>query len=63
VLLDSATEVERADVIAQFADSDRPGRTTPLVIVGLWGGLLEGAAVRVTRDPATGSVIGALELP
>lgn len=63
-LMDSAVAVDRADVIAAFASGNPTGaRSVPPLVIGLWGGLLEGAAVRVTRDPASGSVFGALELP
>lgn len=64
-LMDSAAAIDRADVLAQFADSDPPvrrGQSLPLFVVGLWGGLLEGAKLAVARTP-TGLVEGELEYP
>src|SRR5438067_10910209 len=66
-LMDYSTEVERPDVFAAFATGDPPAhRATnapPPVIIGLWGGLLEGSRLAIGRDPATGQVTGALEFP
>jgi hypothetical protein len=66
-LLDYAAEVERPDVIAAFATGNPPAYATrksvPPVIVGLWGGLLEGGTIAVGRDPASGHVTGALAFP
>lgn len=65
-LMDYSTEVERAGLIAQFADSDPParrGQALPLIIVGLWGGILEGSQLAITRDPTTGQVAGELAVP
>ncbi len=66
-LLDYSTEVERPGVVAAFAAGDPPGygsrKALPPVIVGLWGGLLEGGRVAVDRDPVGGYVTGALEFP
>ncbi len=46
--------VPRPGVIAQFAVGDPPGwRAVPPIIVGLWGGLLEGGSVRIERDART----------
>ncbi|QDU24266.1 hypothetical protein [Urbifossiella limnaea] len=66
-LLDYSTEVERPNVVAQFATGNPPappGRhSLPPVIVGLWGGLLEGGTLAVGRDPASGHVTGGLAFP
>jgi hypothetical protein len=62
-LTDLSVEVERPDVIAAFADGDPPdrrGQAVPLFVVGPWGGLLEGGAIHVARDAATGRVRGEL---
>jgi hypothetical protein len=64
-LMDYSTEVERPGVIAQFADSDPParrGKSLPLFVAGLWGGLLEGGKVGVGRTPG-GQVTGEIEFP
>lgn len=67
VLTDYGTRVARSDVIAQFVTGilrDDPQRVPSLpIILGLWGGVLEGGRVAIDRDPATGSVAGAVEFP
>jgi hypothetical protein len=51
-------------VIAQFAIGARPNaRGTPPVLIGLWGGLLEGAHIGIERDPHTGRARGELLVP
>jgi hypothetical protein len=65
-LMDYSTELDRAGVIAQFADSDpqtRRGQSLPWFVIGLWGGLLEGGRIAIGRDPASGLVTGELEFP
>jgi hypothetical protein len=64
-LLDYTTEIERPDVIAAFASSNPPGGRPglPAIIIGLWGGLLEGGRIGVERDPATGRTTGDLAFP
>jgi hypothetical protein len=66
-LMDYSTRVDRPDVIAQFAANDPPAppgrKSLPPILLGLWGGALEGGRILVDRDPATGSVRGALEFP
>lgn len=65
-VMDYSTDIERADVIAAFADSDPPAsnlQKLPPVVVGLWGGLLEGGRLHLDRDPATGRVVGELAYP
>lgn len=58
------TRVERPNVIAQFANGDPPGwRSTPPVVIGLWGGLLEGGRIGIDRDPHTGRATGELVFP
>ncbi|MCI0705657.1 MAG: hypothetical protein L0241_31745 [Planctomycetia bacterium] len=66
-LLDYSTEVERPDVICQFADGNPPSyagrKSLPPIIIGLWGGLLEGGKIGVERDPSSGRVNGELAFP
>jgi hypothetical protein len=66
-LLDYSIEVERPDIVAAFAVGNPPAyasrKSLPPVIVGLWGGLLEGGKIAVGRDPASGHVTGSLEFP
>lgn len=64
-VMDYSTDVERADVVAAFADGNPPvgGQQTPSVVVGLWGGLLEGSRLHLDRDPATGRPAGSLVYP
>jgi hypothetical protein len=65
-LTDYTTRIDRAGVIAQFATTDPPaarGRSTHPIILGLWGGVLEGGRVAIDCDPATSSVVGAIEFP
>ncbi|HSQ57324.1 MAG TPA: hypothetical protein VLM40_16500 [Gemmata sp.] len=65
-LMDYATEVDRHNVIAAFADTDPPAPAArlalPPIIIGLWGGLLEGGKLAVSRT-AAGQVAGELDLP
>jgi hypothetical protein len=64
--MDYATEVQMANVIAAFADTDPPAPRTrltpPPIIIGLWGGLLEGGRIALDRT-VTGQVSGELLLP
>lgn len=66
-LMDFTTSIDRPDVIAAFATGDPPltrsSKAPPLVIVGLWGWLLEGSRLAIGRDPAGGQVAGELEFP
>jgi hypothetical protein len=66
-LMDYSTEVERPEVIAAFASSNPPAPPTrqalPPIVIGLWGGLLEGGRIGVARDPATGRVAGDIAFP
>lgn len=56
--------VPRPDVIAQFAIGDPPGwRSAPPILVGTWGGLLEGGSVRIGRDARTNRATGELVYP
>ena len=61
-LLDYSTVVERHGVIAAFAAGSVSAtrKSLPPIIIGLWGGLLEGGQVGVTRDSHTGRVTGGL---
>ena len=65
ILLDSATEYPRPDVIFLFADGNPPvppgSNAPPYVMMGLWGGLLDGTKLAVTPNPGTGGVDGTLE--
>ena len=63
-LLDASTEVHRDRVIVQLADGNpsRPTANAPAVVVlGLWGGILEGTRLHIDADPATGGLSGTLE--
>jgi hypothetical protein len=64
-LLDSATTHDRTGAIVQFAEGDPPAYLTsnrpPRLVIGLWGGVLEGSSLRIDPDPATGSVAGWLD--
>jgi hypothetical protein len=64
-LLDYVTAVDRPDVIAAFAagNPQTTGKGLPPVIVGLWGGVLEGGRLRIDRNPASGQVTGELDFP
>lgn len=65
-LMDYQTQVDRSEVIAQFADNDPPSdprkKAPPPVIIGLWGGLLEGGTLSIGRS-LTGQVTGELTFP
>jgi hypothetical protein len=55
----------RDGVIVQFADGNPPsfskGKRPPRVVIGLWGGLLEGTTLRIAKDSNSGNTIGSLE--
>lgn len=61
------TRVERPGAVVQFADGNppiRPGaRGLPPIIVGLWGGLLEGGRMGIERNPLAGGVRGEIAFP
>lgn len=59
---DYVTSHPRPGVIAQFTDGD-PVSTgaAPIVLVGLWGGLLDDSAIRLSTDPATNRLAASLE--
>ena len=61
----SNTELVRDRVIVQLTDGNPPAfarSNNPLrVVIGLWGGILEGTSLRIATDAATGHVAGALE--
>jgi hypothetical protein len=63
--LTSNTELVRDQVIVQLTDGNPPipsGSQKPaIVIIGLWGGILENTNLRISTDPASGHVIGSLE--
>jgi hypothetical protein len=63
--LHSATELERHGVIVQLAAGNPPippGSKQPArVVIGLWGGVLEGTNLRVSTDAGTGHALGSLE--
>ena len=61
---DYITSVPRGDVIAQFATGDPFGSQGRLkILVGLHGGLLDDATIRLSPDPATGQLAASLEFP
>lgn len=63
-LIDYTTQIDRPGVVAQFTIGNPPVTPgPPYIILGLWGGVLEGGRVAIDRDPATGSVAGAVEFP
>ncbi len=60
-----SSEVDRPGVVAQFADGDPPGRSghmLPWVMIGVWGGILEGSKLAIDRGPNR-SLVGTLEFP
>src|SRR5262245_25167840 len=63
--LHAATELERHRVIVHLADGTPPlphGSKQPArVVLGLWGGVLEGASLRISTDAGTGYALGALD--
>ncbi len=64
-LYDFQTELTRDNAIVQFTEGDPPSlarsNAPAVVVIGLWGGLLEGTSLRIATDAATGHVAGALE--
>ena len=66
-VMDYTTEFERPEVVAAFASGDPPAPSTRKalspIIIGLWGGVLEGGRIAVGRDPLSGHVTGSLEFP
>lgn len=64
-LYDFQTELTRDNAIVQFTDGNPPSlarsNAPAVVVIGLWGGLLEGTSLRIATDAATGHVAGALE--
>lgn len=61
----SKHELIRDRIIVQFADGNPPSpvgsKRPPRVVIGLWGGLLEGTSIRMSTDATTGHTIGNLE--
>jgi len=64
-LFDTQTELNRQGVIVQFADGNPPAppgsKRPPRVVMGLWGGVLEGTSLHMSCDATTGHTIGRLE--
>ena len=64
-LHDGRTELARAGVVVQLADGNPPSfvRTNApaVVVIGLWGGLLEGTNLHIATDATTGHIAGTLE--
>jgi hypothetical protein len=64
-LYDPSIELERHGVIVQLANGNPPvppGSQRPaVVVIGLWGGLLEGTSLRFGADPTSGQLAGTLE--
>ncbi len=56
----SNTELARDRVIVQLTDGDPPAfarSNNPLrLVIGLWGGILEGTSLRITGHPVTGAL-------
>jgi hypothetical protein len=65
MLFDTSTELHRTGVIVQFAEGNPAAlarsNAPPYLVVGLWGGLLEGTKLAITTNPQTGGVDGMLE--
>ncbi len=64
VLHDTTTELPRDGVVVQFADGNPPSSTPnrpARVVLGLWGGVLEGTNLRMATDPRSGHTLGELE--
>lgn len=64
ILHDTSTELNRRDVILQFAEGDPPtmrGKAPACVVVGLWGGLLDDTKLTITPDPQANSIVGVIE--
>jgi hypothetical protein len=65
VLFDLSTEFERHGVIVQLAAGNPPAaarsNAPARVVIGLWGGLLEGTCLRIATAPAPQHLAGALE--
>lgn len=63
--LTASVELVRDRVIVQLADGNPPAsahsNAPPRVVIGLWGGILENTNLRISTDPASGHVVGALE--
>ncbi len=63
--LHAPVELERHGVIVQFADGNPPislgSKQPPRVVLGLWGGVLEGTSLRMSADATTGHTRGDLE--
>jgi hypothetical protein len=64
-LFDNQNELVRDYAIVQFAEGNPPmppgSKQPPRVVIGLWGGVLEGTSLHTTRDSSTGHVVGVLE--
>lgn len=65
VLFDVNTQLSRDRVIVQLVEGNPPStfrsNAPPRVVMGLWGGALEGTNVRVETDATTGRLAGAIE--
>jgi len=64
-LFDTQTELIREGTIVQFTDGNplapMNSKRPPLVVIGLWGGILEGTNLRMTTNATTGQTLGSLE--
>jgi hypothetical protein len=64
-LFDTQAELKRDNAIVQFADGNPPihsgSKQPPRVVIGLWGGVLEGTSIQIARDAGTGHAVGILE--
>src|SRR5262249_44715826 len=63
-LVDYTSLIERPEVVAQFATGNPPSapgqRSLPPIVIGLWGGVLEGGRIVIGRT-ANGQVSGEIE--
>jgi hypothetical protein len=57
------TRVPRPGVIAQFATGNPTGLRSLPVVVGLWGGILEGGRIGIDRNAQTNRARGELTYP
>ncbi len=64
-IFDSHNELIRDGVVIQFIDGNPPSspgsKRPPVVVFGLWAGVLEGIKLHIDRDQGTGRVVGQLE--
>lgn len=60
--LHTRTELTRDRLVVQFANGNPPSnKSLPRIVLGLWGGVLEGTNLRLALDPRTGHTIGTID--